>query len=91
MGSPSTYNFTDRIIALAVVTLAVALFIKHGDTVALSRLSPSSSPDYVQHEQKIHGHSVLVHFVVYGAAGFLYLLAVDGLAFLVGVSRGKAK
>ncbi len=91
MSSPSTTNLVNRTIALAIVSLAIALFIKHGDTVALSKLSPTASPDYVLHEQTIHGHSVLTHFVMYAAIGVLYLSVVDGLAYSVGLARRKTK
>jgi hypothetical protein len=90
MITTSTYGLVNRLIALMVVSFVLALYFKHGDTVALSRLGPNPSPDLLAHQQKVHGHSVLVHFVMFAALGVLYLALVDGLAFLVGLTQKKS-
>ncbi len=87
MGSVSQRSLFARGVALAVVSLGIALWFKHGDSAALASLGPAASPDFVQREQKIHGHSLLTHFVMFMALGALYIALIDLLAGLVGRLR----
>ena len=71
-----------RLIALVLVTVAVASFIHYSDTKALVRIDSMSPDAFVAYERHLHGHSYLFHYIVFLVGGGLFLGAIEMIVYL---------
>jgi hypothetical protein len=78
-------NPIPKVIALIIVTAAVAWLMLKADAAALSRIDSMSPADYVQHQRELHQHSYAFHFIIYLMIGSFYVGVVEFISYLIGL------
>ena len=71
-----------QLIALVLITAAVASFMHYSDTKSLARIDSMSSEAFVAYERHLHGHSYLFHYLLFLVGGGLFLGSIEMIVYL---------
>ncbi len=71
-----------RLIALVLVTVAIASFMHYSDAKSLARIDSMSPEAFVAYERHLHGHSDLFHYIAIFVGGGLFLGSIEMIVYL---------
>ena len=76
-------NLLFRVIALLVVTAAVAWLVQYVDASSLARMDRMSAEEYMAYQHHVHGHGYTLHFFTMLIFGGFYLGTVEFIVYVL--------
>jgi hypothetical protein len=80
---------TPKVIALVLVSVCLAWLLRQYDAAALNLISSMSTADYIRHQQDLHSHSILLHFLTCLICGGFFLGTIEFVAYMIVNLSGK--
>lgn len=82
MSKSSSLQLLPKLLALIVVSVGVAWWLRSYDVRTLAKMDTMTADEFVAHQRSVHHHGAMLHFVSAFICGAIYIGAIECLAFL---------
>ncbi len=82
-------NAISKFISVVLLSILIALIMKKYETSIVAKINSMPAADYIEHQRKIHHHSVISRFFFWIFLGGFYISSVEFIAYIIGLCFKK--